>query len=206
MSDAGPAVHSLGEKDLPRIVDVLSESFFDYPVMPFVLEAESGNYEAKLKTLMTFFVMARVLREEVLLGIGDRDDLDGAALVSRPAGPVSPAALGDLRERVWAELGPSSRARYESFGEACAPFQVAVPHIHLNMIGVRGRVQGKGFGRRLIEHVHMLSQNDSESDGVTLNTEDANNLPLYEHLGYDLVGHAEVAPGLETWVFFRPDA
>ena len=72
------------------------------------------------------------------------------------------------------------------------------------MIGVRSRARGVGFGRKLIERVHLLSREDTTSEGVTLNTEKAANVPLYEHFGYKLVGHATVAPGLETWSFFRP--
>ena len=42
-------------------------------------------------------------------------------------------------------------------------------------------------------------------EGVTLTTEDPSNVPLYEHFGYQVVGHARVAPGLESWGFFRHD-
>jgi GNAT superfamily N-acetyltransferase len=73
------------------------------------------------------------------------------------------------------------------------------------MIGVRGRAQGEGLGRLLIEHVHSLSHEDSESEGVTLTTEDSANVSLYEHLGYEVVGKVVVAPELTTWGFFRPD-
>ena len=198
-------VFRLGEDDLPEVVDVLTESFLDYPVMRFILDPAAPSYEPRLRTLVRFFAMARVLRKEALLGIGDRESLDGAALVSRPAGPASPPELGDLRERVWAELGGGARGRYEACGATWSRFEVEVPHIHLNMIGVRRRAQGTGLGRRLIEHVHLMSRDDSESQGVTLATEDPGNVPIYEHLGYRVTGHAIMAPGLESWGFFRPD-
>lgn len=210
MADGISNILQLGRQDVEPAVDVLAESFSNYPVMRFLLGPEAPEakiYEQKGRTLIRFFVMARLLRNEFVLGIGDRTNLDGAALVSRPS-PASPsalAALSEIRERVWAELGPEARARYEAFGAACARFEVQAPHIHLNMVGVRRRAQGRGFGRRLIEHVHLLSRQDPGSTGVTLNTEDSSNVPLYEHLGYKIVGHATVAPELETWVFFRPD-
>ena len=198
-------VFRLSGNDVAEVVDVLCEAFFDYPVMRFVLDADAVDYEQRLKILVHFFVEARVLRGEVLLGIGHRRSFDGAALVSRPSGPPSPPELSDLRERVWAELGSSARARYDSFSAACAPFEVETPHIHLNMIGVRRAAKGKGLGRRLIEHVHLMSREDSGSEGVTLTTEDEANVPLYQHFGYEIVGHATVGWGLKTWGFFRPD-
>jgi len=203
MTSERETVRRLGEADAAGVIDVLSESFFDYPVMRFVLDRSSAEYERHLRTLIRFFVMARVLRRETLLGIGERPD--GAALVSRPHGPAGPRELDDLRERVWAEVGPAAREKYEAFGRACARFGIEVPHLHLNMVGVRRDAQGKGLGRLLIEHVHRLSREDPESRGVTLSTEDARNVPLYERLGYRIVGHAKVAPELETWCFFRPD-
>ena len=199
-------VFRLGANDAAQVVDVLSEAFFDYPVMRFVLAADPADYERRLKILVNFFVEARVLRGEILLGIGHRQSLSGAALVSRPSGPPSPEELGDLRERVWAELGSSARARYHSFAAACAPFELETPHIHLNMIGVRRAAKGNGLGRRLIEHVHLMSREDSGSEGVTLTTEDEANVPLYQHFGYEIVGHATVGWGLKTWCFFRRDA
>jgi len=53
--------------------------------------------------------------------------------------------------------------------------------------------------------VHRMSQADADSAGVTLTTEDENNIALYEHFGYHVVGHDVVVPGLETWGFFRRD-
>ena len=57
---------------------------------------------------------------------------------------------------------------------------------------------------------------EAASGGKMLNTESPLNLmtvppfssmnvPLYEHLGYRLVGHARLSPTMGTWGFFRPD-
>jgi hypothetical protein len=48
-----------------------------------------------------------------------------------------------------------------------------------------------------------MSAADPASAGVTLNTEDPRNVALYQHLGYEIIGHAAVAAELETWGFFR---
>jgi hypothetical protein len=50
-----------------------------------------------------------------------------------------------------------------------------------------------------------MSRQDERSVGVTLTTEDPDNVPMYRHLGYSIIGHATVAPDLRTWGFFRPD-
>lgn len=198
-------VERLRLDDVPRIVGVLSEAFRDYPVMRFVLGAVDPEYDRRLARLVGFFVMARALRDEPLLGIPDGGDLAAAAIVSFPGVGESPPRLALLREEVWAELGAEARSRYEACGEAWRPLGVTVPHIHLNMIGVRSAFQGKGYAKRLLDHVHEMSRETPGSLGVTLTTEDPENVALYLRMGYDVVGQARVASNLETWSFFRRD-
>jgi hypothetical protein len=197
-------------EDPEEVVSVLAEAFRDYPVMRFVLGPGRPDYGRDLMTLVRFFVMNRVLRDEYLFGVrGDRG-LEAAATMSRLGTPRSgPGAaarsLEELKTRTWADLGAEARDRYEAFGAACAPFVPTGPHLHLNMIGVRDRVRGTGRARVLLDHVHAFSRNDPRSDGVSLSTEKAENVPLYQHVGYVVVGHAVVSPELETWALYRPD-
>ena len=199
--------------DVSRVLDVLCDSFFDYPVMRFVL-GERDDYSAQLRTLVEFFTMARVLRNEVILGVpaqsntgdGSGTDYLGVALVSYPGRSEPPPELAELAAATWARVGADSRRRYDQFSEACAPIGVDEPHIHLNMIGTRRSAQGTGVGRRLLEAVHRLSADDPSSRGVSLSTESEANVPLYEHFGYAVIGRATVAPELTTWGFYRPDS
>jgi GNAT superfamily N-acetyltransferase len=194
----------LGEDREPEVIDVLCDAFVDYPVMRYVLGPRTEAYRDRLATLVGFFVGARVLRHEIMLGVGNVTGLEGAAVVSRPS-RASPPEVAELRERTWAVLGADERRRYEAYGAAWDLFRVDAPHLHLNMIGVRARARGRGLARRLIDEVHRISLADPESMGVTLTTEDPGNVSLYRHLGYEMVGQATVAPGLETWGFFRTD-
>jgi GNAT superfamily N-acetyltransferase len=130
--------------------------------------------------------------------------LAATAILTLPGKPQPPAALAQLRDAVWRELGQSARMRYDAFGEATQRFEMSRPHYHLNMIGVRRSHHGQGLARQLLDAVHELSQNDAVSHGVTLTTEDFRNVPLYEHFGYEIVGHARIDAQLETWLFFRP--
>lgn len=191
---------------VPQVVDVLHESFYDYPVMRFVLGVDASDYATRLRTLIHFFVMPRVFRDEILLGVpAGGGELLGVALVSRPGGPAPPPEFHELRTNVWTELGADAEARYGAFTAACAPFRVETPHLHLNMIGVRRATQGTGVGRKLLEAVHDLSSRDRHSSGVTLTTEHPRNVTLYQHFGYEVVVQATVGPGLTTWGFYRPD-
>lgn len=194
----------LNKEDVSDIVDVICDSFKNYPVMRYVLNSET-NYEKRLKVLINFFVMARIYREEVILGIRDRTTLTGVALTSNPDISLNIPELNELREKVWLELGEDPRSRYQKFGDTCAQFTVDEPHIHLNMIGVRTEAQGKGLAGKLMEQVHLLSKSDPNSKGITLTTEDPEKVSFYQYMGYKIIGEAMVTPQLKTWSFFRLD-
>ena len=204
-SASGGRVELIPAEEAARVVGVFVEAFEDYPVMRFVVGERGDDYGSRLHTLVSFFVAARALRGEPLLGIAQGGDLVAAATASFPGKGESPAELGILREEVWRALGTDARLRYEACGEAWRPFDIGAPHVHLNMIGVRPSAQGMGHARRLLRHVHGISLDMVDSVGVTLTTEDPGNVPIYRKAGYEVVGHARIAPDLETWGFFRPD-
>lgn len=195
-------VSQVPEQQVETVVEVLCEAFYHYPVMRYVLGPEVGDFDRDFRRLVRLFVMARVFSADPLFGISDRDRLVAVATVTLPGSRVS-SRLGDYREATWVKLPAGSRARYTAFCDACAQFDVDEPHHHLNMIGVRAAWQGKGLARHLIGHVIALADADPGSGGVSLSTESPSNVPLYEHLGFRLTGHAVVGPGLETWNFFR---
>jgi ribosomal protein S18 acetylase RimI-like enzyme len=191
--------------EIEQVVEVLRDAFHDYPVMRYVIGLEGVEYERRLRTLIEFFLQARVSRNEPVLGIAEDEMIVAAALVSLPGSGPPPAALATHRERVWRQLGADARARYEAFGAATQPFAIERPHHHLNMIGVRRSYAGRGLARRLLEAVHEMSREDPGSCGVTLTTELWANVGLYEHFGYRVTGHARVSHMLDTWGMFRAD-
>jgi len=197
-------IRVVASEEVVEVVDVLCESFFDYPVMRFVL-GELNDYPERLRKLISFFVMDRVLHDAVLMGVDGAERLSGAAVLSFSGAKEVHQELNELSESVWDDLGKEAQSRYEAFGKTSAQFEVETPHIHLNMIGVRRTSQGEGLGRALMDAVHDLSARDDSSMGVKLTTEVATNKSLYEHLGYQLLGSAKVGSTLTTWGLFRAD-
>lgn len=192
----------VGPDHRDAIVDVLVEAFGRYPVVRHVLGEDCG--EDRVRRLVGFFVAARFLQGEPAFGARVGSGLGGAALVSFNVRRAEPAALEAEREAAWKALGDGARARYEACG---AVWSRALPPgrcVHLNMLGVRTELRGRGVARALLDAVHELAGEVPGCTGVSLTTEDPDNVPLYEHVGYDVVGRSEIAPGLETWVMARP--
>ncbi|MDQ3998171.1 MAG: GNAT family N-acetyltransferase [Gemmatimonadota bacterium] len=189
--------------DVPDVVSVLGEAFYDYPVMRYVL-GPAQPYDERLRRLVELFVSRRAYLNEPMLGVRDAaGTLVAAATVTLPGPENPPATFLALRESIWAELGADAQARYATFAAASEGLAIDAPHHYLDMIGVRRSHQGRGLARVLLEAVHDLSRADERSSGVRLSTERASNVTLYEHFGYRVRGHARVDHDLETWVLFR---
>jgi GNAT superfamily N-acetyltransferase len=196
-------VVKLPSQNIPEITDVLCESFYNYPVIKYVL-GEKEDYDNRLRKMVTFFVSARALRKEPLLGIYNSENrLVAAAAVTLPGEIPSPPELLKLRDELWTELGSEEKARYENYGNAAFSMLPKEPHHHLNMIGVRNAYQGKGLARQLIAAVEELASEHPTSTGVSLNTEVESNVKFYLHLGYELLGKANVDKHIVTWGFFK---
>jgi len=199
------SVQILSTARTEEALDVLCDAFYDYPVMRHVVGETGDDYDKRLRKLVGFFLAARVLREEPMLAVIDDGHVIAVAIINSPGDREAPQTLLDLREVVWGELGQDARERYEKLGEIWQEFMIPDPHYHLNMIGVLRTHSGRGLGGLLLDAVHELSQNEPGSCGVSLTTEDPVNVPLYEHYGYEVVGHAICSPDFETWGFFRRD-
>jgi GNAT superfamily N-acetyltransferase len=185
-------------------VAVLCEAFYDYPAMRFIIGAAGDGYSDRLRRLIGFFTEARFLRDDLVLATVSQDEMTAVATLARP-GTSAPAALEEHRRRLWNELGEAARVRYEAFGAAIESFARPEPCYHLPMIGVRRRWAGRGQARLLLDAAHQKSEHDPGSRGVSLNTESRDNVGLYEHFGYRVVGHVQLGE-LETWGLYRPNA
>lgn len=197
-------VDALAPDDMPEILDVFCDAFSDYPVMRYVL-GPGGNSLSRLRQLIGYFVLRRVRLGGPIFGARAADGtLAGVATMTVPVESVAPPDLLDARDRIFGALGPDCRARHDAYANAARFFGNLGPHHHLNMLGVRQAQHGRGVGRRLLSAVADLANADANSSGVSLTTETADNVRLYEHCGYHVVGEARVDDSFTTWGLFRP--
>jgi ribosomal protein S18 acetylase RimI-like enzyme len=202
-------IETVNRDGFQEAVDVLSEAFFDYPVMRYVIGDVGEDYSRRLRHLVSFFTEARFTRKDLVLAVIEAGKMVAVASINLPregplefSGGIDP--LEPHRQKVWTDLGPEARVRYEEYGAAAASAPFPDPHYHLGMIGVRRDAAGKGHARRLLDYLHRLSADHPSSLGVSLATENPRNVSLYEHFGYSIVSHEKVGD-METWGFFRPD-
>lgn len=200
-------VNSLPSHRSGEAVDVLVDSFHDYPVMRHVVGTAGSDYDRRLRLLIGMFVGRRVALGHPILAVESQKTVLGVATLT-PPGEIAapePAEFEARREALWAELGREAKARMEALIAVWDRLSVPGPQWHLNMLGVRGSHAGRGLGRNLLDQVHRMSKDDPGSTGVSLSTELPSNVLLYRHCGYELRHHERVSDDLETWILFRPD-
>ena len=177
------------------VVTVLCDAFFDYPVMRYVLE-DTSDYSGRLTTLIRLFVAARDNSNGLMLGLNDAAGMmAGGAMVDLPGKGGSTPAFDALRESVWEELGADARARYEAYGEASrehnhGPRASPSRHDRCTALTSRFRTRTNTAGAR-----SRSGRGGSGSSGVSLTTELARNVTLYEHFGYEVSGSRASRPG-----------
>jgi ribosomal protein S18 acetylase RimI-like enzyme len=188
-----------------EVTRVLCDAFHDYPVMRYVVGSQGTAYDEHLKAMIGYFVQARFIHGDPVLAAADAGELVAVATLAAPGAPDEPPPILSLRERLWNELGEEAHRRYGSLCDIWDRFHVTEPHYHVHMIGVSRSHQGRGYARILLDHVHALSSRHPHSVGVSLTTEDPRNVPLYEHLGYRVLGRESLGKVLEVWGFLRED-
>ena len=194
----------LGPTDREAVVETLCLAFREYPVMTFVLGRDAlAADDPALTALIGFYTDRRLLRGWPVLGVREGEVLQAAALVSRPEEPeADPAPVRAALATLAGELGDAAFERMQRFEDASDANEPETDHLFVGMLGVRPSARGRGYGRVLLDAVQEAAEGEGR-DGVCLSTEDPANLPFYRHVGFELVGQADVG-GLTTWCLFRP--
>ena len=183
----------------------MMDAFYDYPVMRWAIGDVGADYDRRLSVMLDVFAASKFLRDYPVLGVADDSErLVAVALVIPATRLPMPPELERRYEELFSVLVAEGEARLSAMSEVEARLEVEEPHYYLTMICVLHSDQGKGYARQLMDAVHEMSLGDSSSRGVALTTETAENVPLYEHFGYRVVGHEQL-DGLETWMMYRPN-
>ena len=180
-------------------VGVLCAAFYDYPVMRYTLkDDDEASYDDRLLALIGFFADARFMRGNPVLGIRDDGKLAAVLLANRPEAIPWPPDLVTVYSELKESLGDAAWSRLEAFEEATSSFEPEAVHHYIGMVGVLPEYQGKGYGTVLMREVEAMARAHAESIGICLSTETPENVPYYEHLGYEVIGEADVED-LHTW-------
>jgi len=185
-------------------VEVLASAFQEYPVMRYILKDSNTNYPGHIEALVDFFCETRLTRDWPLLGVYSGQDLVAVAGINEPIFKPWPEALHDVYNRLGKVIGKDAIQRMEAYERQASKYEPEITHYYLGIIGVLPDHQGKGYAKFLIERLIEMSESDPNSNGISLSTEKKENIPIYKHFGFNVMGDSDIEE-LHTWCMYRAD-
>jgi GNAT superfamily N-acetyltransferase len=176
-----------GPEDIARFAETFAAAMFDDPMIRWPLPDEV--------TLATVTQVTRPI-VQMYVEIGSGWMLaDGLAVASWIA-PDAAARFDELELPTRAAIAPHTGdggVRYGRFWDWLAHHVPEDPCWFLDLVAVHPEAQGRGFGRRLVEH--GLSRARADGLPAFLETAKPENLPFYTDLGFTVVAEEDAPDG-----------
>ena len=195
-------VFEVEESHAEEAIGLLVLAFERDPAYRYFCNAERSGYRRRLDIV---FRSGRALQRssgQPVLGILSGQRLAGLAMIQEPGASVS----------VWPQLcwllkialftGPRVPWRILQDIRIAERARPAEPHFYLPILAVHPDFQGSGCGRALLGALQSRSERHPCSEGVCLETENPNNVPFYEHIGYRVIAR-NTDSALEITTLFR---
>lgn len=175
----------------PEIADVLARAFHDDPAFSWMLPVE-GSRARRLRRYFLTELQHEALRHGGV-ELAHADGRIAGAAVWFPPGTWSPgtelSALPGYLRAFGRRLGIASQ--YSSIAVRAHPREQ--PHWYLAIIGVDPSRQGQGVGAALLRS--RLEDCDNEALPAYLESSPLQNVPLYEHFGFQATGALDLPDG-----------
>ncbi|TWG93455.1 Acetyltransferases [Nocardioides sp. J9] len=186
------------EGDVDDVAGILADAFADYPWTRWTVDGD--RHVQRLEAIQ------RLCVAELALPYGE-------VTVAEDAGSVCGVAIWldatAVPGHVWERVGPALTELLGSRAAAAAraddllgPLRPDGPHLTLESLGVAGSHQRRGIGGALV--THGLRTADARSVPVRLETSTADNVRLYERLGFVTTDEVTLPEGGPTvWLMSR---
>jgi GNAT superfamily N-acetyltransferase len=191
----------LEQKHTEDAIKIISAAFDGYPLMDFFF---GNTYQRSIETIGQYICDRAKIDDSLLLGALVRDKLQGIiwAIPPETNNDKDKSAISDLEERLVRSLADEALEYmniYDNLKNANKPSQ---PHFYVNVLGIHPRSQRTGIGSKLLEHIHILSNQHPKSCGVALDTQIETNVAYYQRFGYQ-VSSTENLDCVKHWFMFR---
>ncbi|RLA48366.1 MAG: hypothetical protein DRQ97_04480 [Gammaproteobacteria bacterium] len=192
-----PIIRDGAAGDLDTLVDILSDSFSNDPMLNWVIPRPQLYPE--------FF---RLLIQDVYLPRGIvhlEGRRRGAALWLPPEQrlEIPPRmALLNMAIKLVLHKGPLTLWRIHQQGALFAKHHPKEPHYYLQYIGCRQRDRGQGVGATLLKQGTRIC--DEQNTPAYLESSNSLNVPLYQRHGFEVIHEQAVTKnGPKAWFMWR---
>jgi GNAT superfamily N-acetyltransferase len=175
-------------------INVINSAFAQDPLYTKALKTEQEK-----QVFSEFMINKAMALDENVVVFKEADVIKGVASFERNSGKPFQTILSVLRIRFFKEViqlfrrtTPGTLKFFNQYMKYTTSERPKKPHHYLVFIGVESRAQGQGIGRALLEAVHKIVDEDKESIGIGLDTENIENIRYYEKFGYQLISQKTI--------------
>ncbi|MGF1674385.1 MAG: GNAT family N-acetyltransferase [Rivularia sp. (in: cyanobacteria)] len=191
-------------KDAENIIEILSSAFENYPLMQFFFQ---DTYKQSIRYMIKTMFDEASMVDNLLLGAFLEGKLHGVAFIAPPKNTESnnnnSQSITTASEEEFAKVvGKEAMMRIEAYSNLKNANKPCSPHFYIKALGVHPQSQGKGIGSALLSQIHQMSEEDSNSQGVALDTQTSDNVTYYQRFGYRISTTAKLE-NVENWFMFR---
>ena len=191
------------EEQLNESVNILARAFENDPTTRYLFSEHAAPIKDAVWELYLYICERQLNQRLPILGAVSDSRLVGVACIQPPDTNSQPNQEPSQYEMRFGDfIGEQVMQRMIEYGQVTSAHLPNESHVYLTAVGVHPDEQGKGYGRALLDAVHKLSDTHPTSMGVSLDTGNAVNVPMYEHFGYNMVAKTKLEE-LDLWCMFR---
>lgn len=199
-----PTLSALTERDRADFVEVMSRAFAVDPWYVALFGPNSPASERRRREFFAFLFDLSLWTGSEVRGLRHAGRLVGAYILDAP----------ETQGRAWPRV--VARAVTEPIGLSWRNARLITTYLrhtraalprgrthYLALIAVDAGLRGRGFGRLMLDDVVARVDEDPRALGIGLDTENADNVGLYQRFGFALTATTVVGP-VSVHCLFRP--
>ena len=197
-------ITSLNAKYREKIIEIITDGFANYPMMQYFF---GDSHKQSVRYLSKFICDEEPEDDKLqLIGAFVEGNLQGIAYISLPQNEDNNHDIETtptpLEQRFVELIGEKAFTRVEKYINLKKANQISSPHFYINTFAVNPQNQGKGIGSAILSHIHQMSEQHSDSQGVALDTQTQQNVDYYQRFGYSISNTVELE-NVNNWFMFR---
>lgn len=199
-------IQSVLREEIGQVAPLFQVAFRDDPGLQQICNHPKNGYEHRLGVWFGAILKMQMANQQPILGIKVNDMYVACAMLTTPHAKLRASTLIHW---TWIVI---SQAGFRCFWQTIrhimkiAPYQPKYGHYRLEFIAVHPDYQGKGYGRMLLDKIHQISQSDTHSQGVWLETTLPQNIGLYVHVDYVIEKRLMMTDDVEAVIMFHRNA
>ncbi|CAH1209979.1 GNAT family N-acetyltransferase [Paenibacillus sp. JJ-223] len=203
-------IHKLTKSDKSSFVSLMGRAFARDPLFLHLFGDSDLDRRAEndVAAFISFMFDKSFMFDEEVWGYYENGNLLGAYIVEKPQS----GQFRNMRGGLWLigrlialffQLSGKTLGFLNSYMRVTRSAAPPVAHHYLIMIGVKQEARGRGIGKALLQHLLHSGHSDRNSEGIALDTENPENVGLYQSFGFALTEETQIGK-MPVYCMFNP--